>query len=113
VMDSIQSSDQGCVSQNSVLCNVVDQSYVTSDRALIGKYTEEIVAYEQESDERQAVKRGKEKAIEKSLKNKNACSSCENFDHNKRKCHKRFEDQEKVVVQQESVVQAKEILVQE
>ncbi|GJR38332.1 hypothetical protein Tco_1214016 [Tanacetum coccineum] len=100
-------------------------------------FTEEIAAYEQESDETLAVKKqlvrvvkspivdvnnpfvgtpkgrrklrikgGKEKAIiEKHLKNRNACSLCESFDHNKRRCPKRFEDQEQVVVQQEVLVQ--------
>ncbi|GJX11025.1 protein FAR1-related sequence 5, partial [Tanacetum coccineum] len=85
---------------------------VPFDTALTAKYTEKIVAYENENDETQAVKRGKEKAIEKSSKNRNACSLCESFDHNKRRCPKRFEYQEQVVVQEE-VVQEKEDLVQE
>ncbi|GJS98470.1 hypothetical protein Tco_0819640 [Tanacetum coccineum] len=45
------------------------------------------------------IKGGKEKAIEKTLKNMNACSLCGSFDHNKRRCPKRFEDQDQVVVQ--------------
>ncbi|GKA33521.1 hypothetical protein Tco_0719950 [Tanacetum coccineum] len=36
------------------------------------------------------IKGGKEKAIEKSLKNMNACSLCGSFDHNKRRCPKSF-----------------------
>ncbi|GKA98721.1 retrovirus-related pol polyprotein from transposon TNT 1-94 [Tanacetum coccineum] len=51
------------------------------------------------------IKGGNEKEIEKSLKNKNACLLCGSFDHNKRRCPKRFEDQEQVLVQQEVVVQ--------
>ncbi|GKE41052.1 protein FAR1-related sequence 5 [Tanacetum coccineum] len=51
------------------------------------------------------IKGGNEKEIEKSLKNKNACLLCGSFDHNKRRCPKRFEDQEQVLVQQEFVVQ--------
>ncbi|GKA45924.1 hypothetical protein Tco_0738720 [Tanacetum coccineum] len=45
------------------------------------------------------IKGRKEKAIEKSLKNMNACSLCGSFDHNKRRCPKRFEDQEQVMVE--------------
>ncbi|GJV57294.1 hypothetical protein Tco_1458299, partial [Tanacetum coccineum] len=51
------------------------------------------------------IKGGNKKEIKKSLKNKNACLLCGSFDHNKRRCPKRFEDQEQVVVQQEVVVQ--------
>ncbi|GJS36754.1 hypothetical protein Tco_0535136 [Tanacetum coccineum] len=49
-MDSIQASGQSSVS-----CDVVDESFGPSDTAL----TEEIVSYEHESDETQAVKRSK------------------------------------------------------
>ncbi|GJY90231.1 hypothetical protein Tco_0505427, partial [Tanacetum coccineum] len=52
-MDSIQASKQSSVSQNYVSCDVVDQSSGPSGTAL----TEEIVAYKQESDETQAVKK--------------------------------------------------------
>ncbi|GKB23505.1 hypothetical protein Tco_0862906, partial [Tanacetum coccineum] len=38
------------------------------------------------------------------LKNMNACSLCGSFDHNKRRCPKRFEDQEQVVIVREVFV---------
>ncbi|GKG44825.1 hypothetical protein Tco_0486263, partial [Tanacetum coccineum] len=47
------------------------------------------------------IKGGKEKAIEKSLKDRNSCSLCGGTDHNKRTCPGRFEDQNEVVVQKE------------
>ncbi|GJS16365.1 hypothetical protein Tco_0199920 [Tanacetum coccineum] len=37
--------------------------------------------------------------LDEELKNMNACSLCGSLDHNKRRCPKRFEDQEQVVVQ--------------
>ncbi|GJR75746.1 zf-CCHC domain-containing protein [Tanacetum coccineum] len=53
VMDLIQASEQSCVSQNSISCDVVDQSFVLSNNVLTA-LTEEIIAYEHESDETQA-----------------------------------------------------------
>ncbi|GJR53535.1 protein FAR1-related sequence 5 [Tanacetum coccineum] len=47
------------------------------------------------------IKGGKEKAIEKSLKDRNSCSLCGGTDHNKRTCQGRFEGQDEVVVQKE------------
>ncbi|GJS04527.1 hypothetical protein Tco_0321035 [Tanacetum coccineum] len=143
-----------------VLMKALTSSFVPSDPALTGKYTAYFVAYKQESDETQTVKKldalrtpesfvthfnfdipggtvyyilkvstdvllcaiekvflsikeGKEKVIEKRLKNGNAYSLCGSFDHNKRRCPKRFEDQEQVVVKLEVVVQEKKVLVQE
>ncbi|GJV73298.1 protein FAR1-related sequence 5 [Tanacetum coccineum] len=60
---------------------------------------------------------GKEKEIEKSLKDRNLCSLCGGTDHNKRTCPGRFEDQNEVVVQkevgQEEVVVEKEVCQEE
>ncbi|GKC54323.1 hypothetical protein Tco_1077068 [Tanacetum coccineum] len=56
------------------------------------------------------IKGQKEKAIEKSLKNMNACSLCGSFDHNKRRCPKRFEDQEQVMVQHYVVLQEEVVI---
>ncbi|GKD15450.1 hypothetical protein Tco_1199857 [Tanacetum coccineum] len=55
-MDSIQVSEQSSVLQNSVLFDVVDESFGPSDTALTS-LTEEIVAYEHESDKTQAAKK--------------------------------------------------------
>ncbi|GJX22163.1 hypothetical protein Tco_0226608, partial [Tanacetum coccineum] len=52
-MDSIQANEQSSVSQNSGSCDVVDQNSGPYGIAL----TEEIVAYEQESNETQVVKK--------------------------------------------------------
>ncbi|GKE10027.1 hypothetical protein Tco_1413578, partial [Tanacetum coccineum] len=52
-MDSIQASELISVSQNSVSCDVVDQSSGLSSIAL----AKEIIGYEQKSDETQAVKK--------------------------------------------------------
>nr|GEX96630.1 hypothetical protein [Tanacetum cinerariifolium] len=54
-MDSIHSSEQSSVSQNYVSCDVVDQCPFLSGSAL----TKEVVAYEQKSDEAQAIKKGR------------------------------------------------------
>nr|GEW17473.1 copia protein [Tanacetum cinerariifolium] len=55
-MNSIHSSEEISVSQNSVSCDVVDEISIPSGSAL-NALSEEIVAYEQESDETQAVKK--------------------------------------------------------
>ncbi|GJV01745.1 SYM1-like protein [Tanacetum coccineum] len=133
VMDSIQSSDQGYVSQNSISCDVVDQSYVMPDHALTEldalrtpesfvthfnfdipgpRFNDYSVAYIKYVVEADFVVR---KSCQKRLRNGNgnAYSLCGSFDHNKRRCPKRFEDQEQVVVKLEVVVQEKKVLVQE
>ncbi|GJT78791.1 protein FAR1-related sequence 5 [Tanacetum coccineum] len=56
------------------------------------------------------IKGGKEKAIEKSLKDRNSCSLCGGIDHNKRTCPRIFQGQDEVVVQKE--VGQEEVLVQ-
>ncbi|GKC85169.1 protein FAR1-related sequence 5, partial [Tanacetum coccineum] len=55
-MDLIHSSERSSVSQNSISCDVVDESSVLSGSSL-NALTEEIVAYEKESDETQAGKK--------------------------------------------------------
>nr|GFA01925.1 protein FAR1-related sequence 5-like [Tanacetum cinerariifolium] len=47
------------------------------------------------------IKGGKDKTIEKSLKDRNSCSLCGGTDHNKRTCPRRFKVQDEVVVQKE------------
>nr|GEV65745.1 protein FAR1-related sequence 5 [Tanacetum cinerariifolium] len=54
--ERISSSERSSVSQNFVSCDVVDESFVLSGSAL-NALTEEIVAYEKESDETEAVKK--------------------------------------------------------
>ncbi|GKD19517.1 hypothetical protein Tco_1208675, partial [Tanacetum coccineum] len=54
-MDSSHSSARSSVSQNSVSSDVVVESFVLSGTVL-NAFTEEIVAYEKESDETHAVK---------------------------------------------------------
>ncbi|GKD80029.1 hypothetical protein Tco_1342650, partial [Tanacetum coccineum] len=55
-MDSSHSSARSSVSQNSVSSDVVVESFVLSGTVL-NAFTEEIVAYEKESDETHAVKK--------------------------------------------------------
>nr|GEX09669.1 hypothetical protein [Tanacetum cinerariifolium] len=55
------------------------------------------------------IKRGKKKAVEKSLKGRNSCSLCGGSDHNKRTCPRRFEAQDEVAIQKE--VCQKEVVV--
>ncbi|GJU09716.1 hypothetical protein Tco_1132112 [Tanacetum coccineum] len=59
------------------------------------------------------IKRGKEKAIKKSLKNRNSCLLCGGTDHNKRMCPGRFRVKGEEVVAQEEVVVQDEVSVQE
>ncbi|GJX13560.1 hypothetical protein Tco_0205318 [Tanacetum coccineum] len=126
-MDSIQVSEQSSVAQNSVPCDLVYQSSGLSSSAL----TKEIVGYEQESDETQVVKIDDcivaymkyvaevgfvvRKSCQKRLRSrvvKQKCLVC-NRKAQQQEVHKRFEDQERVVVQQVVMVQEKEDLVQD
>ncbi|GJS91447.1 hypothetical protein Tco_0774083 [Tanacetum coccineum] len=141
LLDSIQVSEQSSVLQNSVLFDVVDESFGPSDTALTS-LTEEIVAYEHESDETQATKnvslvRGTlydsvddcivaymkyvaeagfvvRKPCQKRLRSgvvKQKCLVC-NKKAKQQEVPNRFEDQEQFVVQQVVIVQ-EEVVVQE